>query len=151
MQAALEQARKAVELGEVPVGAVAVCRGEIIAETHNRVESAQDATLHAEILAIRAATTHLGRWRLEDVDIYVTLEPCPMCLTALMLSRVRRIYFAASDPRMGACGSIFDLSQHPALPKPVAVFGGLLESEARVILQNFFHTARKRQTTSPKE
>ncbi|MCL4152527.1 UNVERIFIED_CONTAM: hypothetical protein GTU68_003311, partial [Idotea baltica] len=116
MSEALNQAKAAASAEEVPVGAVAVYDGKLIARAHNLVESKQDATMHAELIVLREAASILKRWRLSDVDIFVTLEPCPMCASALMLSRVRTVYFGAKDPRIGACGSLFDLSQHAAMP-----------------------------------
>jgi tRNA(adenine34) deaminase len=142
MRLALLQAEKAAAAGEVPVGAIGVYRGAVIAEAHNLVEANQDATLHAEILVLRAAANQLGAWRLSELDLYVTLEPCPMCASASVLSRVRAIYFGAAEPRLGACGSLFDLVTHPELPHHPTVVGGILASECAELLQKFFRCRR---------
>ena len=144
MSEAIYEAEAAAAIGEVPVGAVAVHEGTIIARAHNLVEGRQDATQHAEIIVLQETAKLLGRWRLSDVDIYVTLEPCPMCASALILSRVRSLYYAAADERMGACGSMCDLCTHPALPAQTKVLGGILEAQSKELLQNFFQNARRK-------
>jgi len=143
MQAALDEARDAVTHGDVPVGAVAVYNNTIIARAGNQVEQRHDATLHAEIVVLQLVAAQFSDWRLSEIDLYVTLEPCPMCASALMLSRVRRVFFGAKDERMGAYGSLFDLGNHPALPQPNKIYGGLLENECRELLQTFFRCRRE--------
>lgn len=143
MSEAIAEAQAGADCGEVPVGAVAAYQGSVIARAHNLVESKQDATQHAEIIVLQKSAKLLGRWRLSDVDIYVTLEPCPMCASALILSRVRTLYYAAADDRMGACGSMCDLCNHPALPAQTKVLGGVMESQSKELLQKFFQKARR--------
>ena len=143
MRLALAEAQKAAELGEVPVGAVVVRNGQIVSQAHNEVEAARDATLHAEMLAIRRAAANLGRWRLDDCTLLVTLEPCPMCIGAMVLSRVKTLYFGAHDPRLGAVGSLFDLSEHPSFPHKIETYPGLLADTAQELLKNFFAECRK--------
>lgn len=143
MNVALDEAQRAAAAGEVPVGAVVVHKGEIIAQAHNEVEAERDATLHAEILALRRASAKLGRWRLDDCTLLVTLEPCPMCIGAMVLSRVKTLYFGAHDPRLGAAGSLFDLSDHPSFPHKIETYPGLLADTAQELLKNFFAECRK--------
>lgn len=143
MQEALAEAQRGLERGEVPVGAIAVRHGNIIARAHNEVEMQQDATLHAEMLVLRRAAQYCGAWRLTDIDIFVSLEPCPMCASALLLSRVNSVYFAAKDERMGAYGSLFHLGSHPALRQTDKIYGGLLEAESKQLLQSFFRCRRE--------
>lgn len=142
MQEALKQASLASTLGEVPVGAVAVHEGNIIASAHNEVEQNRDATQHAEILVLRRASEHLQRWRLDGVSVYVTLEPCSMCIGAMVLARVNALYFGAYDPRQGAVGSLYDLSNHPELPHSIPVSGGILASSSEAMLRAFFENQR---------
>ncbi len=138
MSAALEEARKAAAAGETPVGCVIVNgEGRIIAAAHNRTEELRDATRHAELEAIRAA----GDRRLEDCALYVTMEPCPMCAGAIMLSRVGRVIFGARDPRMGSCGSVINLFMENYGRSP-AVRGGVMEKECGGILSDFFAKLR---------
>lgn len=139
---ALREARKAGELGEVPVGAVVVRHGQVIGRGHNRTEGLQDPTAHAEILAITAAANHLGSWRLEDCTLYVTLEPCTMCGGAIVLARVPRLVFGAWDPKAGACGSVLDVVRRPELNHRVEVQGGLREVECGDLLRSFFRDRR---------
>jgi tRNA(adenine34) deaminase len=143
MKIALEQAQSAGQKGEVPVGAVLVKDGQMVAAAANQVEALPDASGHAEILAIREASLKLGRWRLDDTQLVVTLEPCPMCITAIILARIPEVYFGTFDPRMGACGSLFDLSDHKALPHQTKVFSGVLEKECSALLKDFFRELRK--------
>lgn len=144
MSEALKEATLAFEKGEVPVGAViSTPSGEIIARAHNLVELENFAGAHAEVLAIKAASSNLQSWRLTECTLYVTLEPCPLCISLCVLSRIKRIVFGCSDPRMGACGSLFDLSQHPSLPHHLDIQGGILEDECRNILETFFQKLRK--------
>jgi tRNA(adenine34) deaminase len=142
MRLALAEARKAAAAGEVPVGAVAVCGGEVIAASGNRVEAALDATCHAEIELLRACARRRGDWRMEDVDIYVTKEPCAMCAGAMVNARVRRVCYALPDPRSGACGSALDVTGFPGMLWQVAAAGGLEEAAARTIMQDFFRRVR---------
>ncbi|MDI6808580.1 MAG: tRNA adenosine(34) deaminase TadA [Candidatus Eisenbacteria bacterium] len=142
MRAALEEARRAVEEGEVPVGAVAVKDGVLIGKGYNQVESLNDATAHAEMIAITAASNALRSWRLDGVTLYVTLEPCPMCAGAILLSRVGRLVFAAKDPRLGACGSVSNLFDG-TLNHKVQLNSGVLEEEASNMLKDFFQELRE--------
>jgi tRNA(adenine34) deaminase len=143
MAEALSEARSAAALGEVPIGAVVVVDGEVVSRAHNMVETKLDATLHAEIIAIRRASENLGSWRLKGAALYVTLEPCPMCLGAMILSRIDKLYFGAHDPRLGSVGSCFDLSDYPGWPHAIEVYSGLLADESSQLLQSFFEGLRK--------
>jgi tRNA(adenine34) deaminase len=145
MEEALEQARQAASAGEVPVGAVVVKDGAIIARSHNLREAAQDPTAHAEILAIREAAQVLESWRLDGCTLYVTLEPCAMCTGALVLARVERCVFGASDPKGGFMGTLGDLSQHPGLNHRIEVTRGLAGEEAAELLRSFFKGLRNRK------
>jgi tRNA(adenine34) deaminase len=138
MLRALEQARAAERAGEVPVGAVLVHNGDIIAAAHNRPIGAQDPTAHAEIEALRAGARQLGSYRLTDTVLYVTLEPCLMCAAALVQARVRRVVFGAFDLQVGAAGSLIDLFRLPGLNHHVDVFGGVLEQDCGALLREFF-------------
>ncbi len=143
MQQALELARRAESEGEVPVGAVIVRDGELLAEGYNQPIGGHDTTAHAEIQALRAAGQKLANYRLSgDTTLYVTLEPCPMCAGALVHARIGRVVFAASDPRTGAAGSVFQILDHPALNHRAVVQGGLLAEEAAAMLQAFFRRRR---------
>ncbi len=146
MERALQEAARAAEAGEIPVGAVIVRDGEILAETHNLCETNKDPTAHAEVLAIREAAQKIGSWRLSDCTLYVTLEPCPMCTGAAINARVGRIVYAAKDPRAGACGSLCNLPAYPLECRPECV-GGVMETEARALLRAFFEAKRHRKTT----
>ena len=142
MRLALEQARRAQAAGEVPVGAVLVLRGEVLACGANRPISACDPTAHAEVEALRAGAKALGSYRLTDSVLYVTLEPCLMCASAIAHARVRRLVFGAWDPRAGAAGSMLDAFALPGLNHRVDVFGGVLQAEASSMLQEFFVSRR---------
>lgn len=142
MQIALKQAELAASLDEVPVGAVICCDGRIVSQTHNLVETTKNACAHAEILAIQQASQALGTWRLTTASLYVTLEPCPMCMGAIILSRIPKLYFGAWDERMGAAGSRFDLSQFPEFPSQVEVHPELLQEESEKLLKEFFRKKR---------
>ena len=142
MREALELARQASKRGEVPVGAVIVRGGAVLSRSHNARESSKDATAHAEVLAIRSASRRVGDWRLTDTTLYVTLEPCPMCAGAIVLARIPRVVFAASEPKFGAAGSVFDLLQEPRLNHRVNVVKGVLSEESRALLRSFFHERR---------
>ena len=145
MQAALEQARQAAALGEVPVGAVVVKNGQILAAAHNLVETNSDPTAHAEVLAIRAAAKKLSSFRLEQCSLYVTLEPCPMCAGAAANARMAEIVFGAGDPVKGAAGGALNLFYYN-LPNKPQVYGGVMEQECKALLQQFFKTVRKHKS-----
>ncbi len=142
MREALQEAAIALALGEVPVGAVVVKGREIIARAHNMMETSRDPTAHAEMLAIRAAASVLGAWRLEGLALYVTLEPCPMCAGAIVESRIPLVVFGARDPRAGAAGSIMNVLDTAALNHRPEVIGGVLEEECSGILKRFFQQQR---------
>ena len=146
MREALKTAREDPE--EVPVGAVVVRDGQIIARAHNQRETEeQDPFGHAEMIAMRRAAKVLGRRRLTDCTLYVTLEPCPMCAGAMLQAELGACFFAAFDPSMGCCGSVYDLTQDEAFPRRVPSAGGLLEEEAGEMLRSFFD--QKRNASSP--
>lgn len=138
MRLALDEARRATEHGDVPIGAVVVRNGEVLARAHNRREVDGDATAHAELLAIREASQIIGHWRLEGVTLYCTLEPCAMCAGAMVLARVPRLVYGAHDPKAGAGGSVLDLLSHPRLNHRVEVTGGVLASECAALIVEFF-------------
>jgi len=148
VRAALAEAEKAVDEGEVPVGAVVVREGTIVGRGHNQVERLQDATAHAEILAIGAAAATLGTWRLSECTIYVSLEPCMMCAGALVLSRIGLLVYAAQDPKAGACGSRIDVLGEPWLNHHVPVVSGVLAEESSRLLSAFFASKRKERERS---
>lgn len=145
MQAALEEARKAQALGEVPIGAVIVREGRIIAAGHNLRETLRDALCHAEIVAIHHACRILGGWRLEGCTLYVTLEPCPMCSGAIINARIGRVVYGARDEKAGCCGSVANLFAMPFNHHPV-IEGGVLEEECAGLLQEFFRSLRQKKT-----
>ncbi|GFN21685.1 MAG: tRNA adenosine(34) deaminase TadA [Thermoanaerobacteraceae bacterium] len=147
MQMALEEARKALREGEVPVGAVVVQDGEVIARAYNRRETTQDPTAHAEILALRQAAQRLRSWRLEGATLYVTLEPCPMCAGAAVQARLKRLVYGAPDIRAGAVDSVLNLVEHPHFNHRVEVVSGICEEECRLILQEFFAKLRREGMT----
>jgi tRNA(adenine34) deaminase len=142
MTEALATAGDALRAGEVPVGAVVVRSGVELARAANRTVRDQDATAHAESLAIRAASAALGRWRLDDCTLYVTLEPCAMCAGAIVLARVARVVFGAWDPKAGMVGSVGDVLRHPRLNHRPEVLGGVLEAECGALLRQFFAARR---------
>lgn len=142
MEMALEEARQAAREGEIPVGAVLVREGRVLARNHNRREQDRDATAHAEVLVLREACRQLGRWRLSDTALYVTLEPCPMCAGAIWNARVGRLVYGAWDSAAGACGSQFNLPAHPSLNFRTQVTAGVMEEECRKILQDFLKARR---------
>jgi tRNA(adenine34) deaminase len=139
---ALAQARAAAQEGEVPVGAVALIGGDVVAARHNEREGAADPTAHAEILALRDAAASVGGWRLSELTLVVTLEPCPMCAGALVAARVRRVVFGASDPRAGACGTLYNLCTDPRLNHELEVTGGVGAAECAALLSSFFAEKR---------
>src|SRR3954468_16278881 len=142
MRLAIEEARRAVEHGDVPVGAVVVLGGEPIGLAHNERERRQDPTAHAETLALRQAATRLGSWRLLDTVLYVTLEPCAMCAGAIVLARVARVVYGTADPKAGAAGSVLDVLAEPRLNHRPAVEGGVLAAECAALLTAFFASRR---------
>ena len=143
MRDALRQAEKAYAADEVPVGAVVVREGKIIARAHNQVELLKDATAHAEMLALTQAEAAVGDWRLTDCDLYVTKEPCAMCAGALVHTRIRRVVFGCADPVAGAAGSVVNLLQMPGFNHRCDITFGLLQDECAGILQNFFRRRRE--------
>ena len=149
MRAALRDARASAEADEVPVGCVIVHDGIVIGRGHNQTESLQDATAHAEIIAIGAASNALGSWRLTDCTLYVTLEPCAMCGGAIVLARVPRLVYGAFDPKAGACGSVLDVIHEPRLNHRVQVTPGVLADECGDLLREFFQRKRKRAEEEP--
>lgn len=148
MSAAIDQARAALLLNEVPVGAVVVCRGEIVSKASNRTMKEQDSTAHAELLALRSAAVYLGSWRLDGCTLYVTLEPCAMCAGAIVLARPDRVVFGAWDDKAGMCGSVGDLLRHPRLNHRPEVRGGFRSEECALLLRDFFR-ARRDSVDSP--
>jgi tRNA(Arg) A34 adenosine deaminase TadA len=148
MRAALELAREARAAGEVPVGAVVVKDGEIVGRGYNHPISAQDPTAHAEIVALRDASRHLGNYRLGGCELYVTLEPCAMCSGAIVHGRLDRLIYAAADPKTGACGSVIDVFANSRLNHHTVVTAGLLASEAGELLRDFFAARRLMGATS---
>ena len=144
MREALKEAQKAYDKEEVPIGAVVVLNGEIIGRGHNLREKEQDATLHAEIKAIRQANQVLGNWRLEDCELFVTLEPCPMCSGAMILSRLKKVTFGVFDPKAGTAGTFMNLLQDERFNHQVEVEHGVLEEECQQILKDFFKGLRER-------
>jgi tRNA(adenine34) deaminase len=142
MQLALAEAGRAPVHGDVPVGAVAVAGNEVIAVHHNERELRQDPTAHAEMLVLAAAARRLGSWRLTDVTVVVTLEPCPMCAGALLAARVGRLVYGAADPRAGACGSLYNLCCDPRLNHELPVTPGVMADESSALLQAFFAERR---------
>jgi tRNA(adenine34) deaminase len=143
MEYALKEAQKAFELGEVPVGAVIVYRDTVIAKGYNQVETLKDATAHAEMIALSAAFNYFGSWRLEGCTIYVTLEPCPMCTGAIVLSRIEKVVFGAFDFKAGACGSVYNIAEDGNLNHKVKVISGIMAEESQSLLRAFFSNLRK--------
>lgn len=143
MLLAIAQARKAAALNEVPVGAVVVKNGIVVAEGCNMRETDNDATAHAEVVAIRKACKRLGRWNLSDCELYVTLEPCVMCSGAIVYARIKRVVYGASDKRFGCAGSVYNLVQNEKFNHRASLAGGVLEEECLTLLQTFFKEKRK--------
>lgn len=146
MRLALAEAEKAAALGEIPVGAVLVCDGAVIARAHNTRESRRDPLGHAELTALREGARALGRWRLTGCTLYVTLEPCPMCAPALVQARVDRIVYGAMDPKLGAAGTVFNLVDRREFNHRPEVIAGVCEDEARETLRRFFERRRTGET-----
>jgi tRNA(adenine34) deaminase len=143
MRVALDAARVAEENGDVPIGAVIVHEGRLIARAYNQREQLKDPTAHAEIIALTQAASALGLWRLHGGTIYVTLEPCPMCAGALVLARLDRLVYGCTDPKAGACGSLYDICRDGRLNHRLAVTTGVLAEECTALLQEFFQARRK--------
>ncbi|MDQ1391066.1 MAG: tRNA(adenine34) deaminase [Acidimicrobiaceae bacterium] len=142
MALALEEAGRAADLGEVPVGAVVVLDGAVVARAHNEREVRHDPTAHAEMLALRAAAAAVGGWRLSGATMVVTLEPCPMCAGALVAARVGRLVFGATDPKAGACGSLYNLCADPRLNHELPIVRGILAEPSAQLLEAFFAERR---------
>jgi tRNA(adenine34) deaminase len=145
MRLALAEAEAAGAEGEVPVGAVVAKDGRVIGRGRNGCERLQDATAHAEIIAISAASQTLGTWRLEGCTLYATLEPCPMCMGAMLNARVQRVVYGALEPKAGACGSVCDLRAPPGYNHRLDAEGGVLAAEAGALLKDFFRKLRNRE------
>ncbi|WP_239480388.1 tRNA adenosine(34) deaminase TadA [Megamonas hypermegale] len=143
MREALKEAQKAFNIGEIPIGAI-ICddKGNIISRGHNLRETTFDATAHAEIVAIKKACQKLKNWRLSDLTLYVTIEPCPMCAGALFMSRIKRLVYGATDWRAGGCESVFNIVNNPYLNHQIETRAGVLEDECSSIVKNFFKQAR---------
>lgn len=145
MRLALEEANKAEQLAEVPIGAVVVLDNQVIGRGHNLRETTQDATTHAEMLAIKEACATVGSWRLEKAQLFVTLEPCPMCSGAMILSRVKEVYFGAYDPKGGTAGTLMNLLTDERFNHQAVVEGGILEEECGEVLSTFFRQLRAKK------
>lgn len=143
MQLALAEARKAADIGEIPIGAVLVCGEKIIAAAHNMRESWQDGTAHAEIIVIQEACKKLGRWRLSGCTLYVTVEPCPMCSGAIVNSRIDTVVYGCPDVKAGGAESIFNIITNPNLNHCAEVISGVCEEECAQVMKNFFQRRRK--------
>ncbi len=148
MREALQEAKKALVLGEVPVGAVVVLGDKIIGRGHNRKENDHDPTSHAEIIALREAAKRQKSWRLNGATLFVTLEPCPMCAGAMLQSRIERVVYGVDDPKAGAAGTLINLLQFPGFNHELKIVAGVLEKEAQELLQGFFSRMRKENKTS---
>lgn len=144
MALALDEARKAAAMGEVPIGAVVLCDGAVVARGHNRRETDHDPAGHAEFIAIRDAAARLERWRLSDCTVYVTLEPCPMCAGLMHQARIARCVYAAPDPKAGALGTLYDLHDDARLNHRFDVTKGILAEESSAMLKEFFGSLRRR-------
>lgn len=151
MREALKEAKKAAELGEVPIGAVVVKDGTIVGRGHNKTETQKDPTAHAEMEAIREAAKTLGGWRLLNCDMYVTTEPCSMCAGAIVWSRIENLYIGTMDPKAGACGSVFNIVQEKKLNHNVRVETGILQDECSEILKDFFRNLRRTKEQKPED
>ena len=151
MEKALNEAKKAVILGEVPVGAVMVLGNEIIAAAHNMKETLQDPTAHAEMLVIRAAAKALGSWRLSDCELYVTAEPCPMCMGAVLQCRLKRLVYGIWEARYGAVETTAYLKAHPMLYNGTEIYSGICEAECQAVMAAFFREQRKKTVARDKK
>ncbi|MDH4162794.1 MAG: tRNA adenosine(34) deaminase TadA [Nitrospirota bacterium] len=144
MRLAIAEAERAAAAGETPIGAVLVIDDKVVASAHNMRETWQDATAHAEALVLRMASTSLGRWRLPDATVYVTMEPCLMCAGALVLARIGRLVYGCRDERAGALGSVYDVVRDGKLNHVYRITPGVLETECRMVLQGFFEKLRQK-------
>ena len=149
MQEAIKEAIKASDEDEVPIGAVIVYENKIIARGHNQIERLKDPTAHAEIIAITSAANYLGTKWLNGASLYVTIEPCSMCAGALVLARVKNLYFGARDPKTGACGSVVNIVNHKKLNHRIKVVKGILEFDCSFLLKDFFSRKRLKQKRDP--
>jgi len=149
MQQAFAQAMRAFDQNEVPVGCVIVKEGRVIGRGYNQMETLKDPTAHAEILAIGAAATHLGDWRLDGCTLYATLEPCPMCAGAILNSRISEVVYAAEDKRLGACGSVLHLLNGRLINRSIPTTGGIMRDDALALIQDFFKERRKFKKQAP--
>jgi tRNA(adenine34) deaminase len=147
MYAALQEAEYAFKENEVPVGAVVIKDNKIIGRGYNQVEKLKDATAHAEMIAITAASNHLGEWRLDDCSIYVTLEPCIMCTGAILASRITELYYSVDDAKFGACGSVYNLVETGKTNHTLKVYSGIYSEESKKMLSQFFNNVRNKQNT----
>jgi tRNA(adenine34) deaminase len=151
MELALKEAEKAYDAGEVPVGCVIISHdNQILGKAHNQRETLQDPTAHAEVLAITQAAAALGSWRLENTRMYVTLEPCPMCAGAIILSRIQEVYYGAEDPKAGCVGSLMDLLSDSRFNHQPNVVPGIMREQCGGILSDFFRSIRKGKTSKPR-
>ena len=146
MQEALEEAKKAASMGEIPIGAVIIKDGQIVGRGHNETETRKDPTAHAEMLAIRQASQTLGGWRLLGCEMYVTAEPCCMCAGAIVWSRIQKLYIGTMDPKAGACGSVFNIPQEEKLNHYVEIETGIMQEECSCIMNDFFKQLRKKKS-----
>jgi len=144
MFAALQEAEKALDENEVPVGAVVIKDNKIIGRGYNQVERLKDATAHAEMIALTAAANHIGNWRLSECSIYVTLEPCIMCTGALLASRIKELYFSIFDPKFGSCGSVYNLAEDGKTNHKINVYSGIYSEESKKLLQDFFDNLKNK-------
>jgi tRNA(adenine34) deaminase len=145
MKLALEEAKKAAEIGEVPIGAVIVKNNQVIAKAHNKRETSQNAIAHAEVLAIQEACRYVGSWRLEGAKLYVTLEPCAMCSGAIVLSRIERVVYGAKDPKGGCAGTLMNLLKEERFNHQCDLTAGVLEQECGQMLTEFFRKIREKK------
>ena len=143
MREAIKEAYEAFGEDEVPVGAVIVQKGKIISRGHNQIERLKDPTAHAEMIALTSAANYLETKWLNEASVYVTIEPCSMCAGALVLARIKNIYFGAKDPKTGACGSVVNIANHKNLNHRIKIFNGILEDECACLLKDFFKRKRK--------
>jgi tRNA(adenine34) deaminase len=149
MESALREAEQALRRKEVPVGAVVIHKGKVIGKGYNQIETLQDPTAHAEMIAITAAASNLGGRRLEQCTLYVTLEPCPMCAGAAVLARIPRLVFGTADPKAGSCGTLYNIVQDDRLNHRVEVLGGILEPRCSALLTEFFQKLRSNGMGKP--
>ncbi|KRN88475.1 cytosine adenosine deaminase [Ligilactobacillus ceti DSM 22408] len=150
MREALYEAKRAQVIGEVPIGCVIVLDGEIIGRGHNLREHSQDATMHAEMLAIQEANNKVASWRLVDAQLFVTIEPCPMCSGAIINSRISEVYYGAPDPKAGTVGSLMNLLTDERFNHQAAVESGILKDDCRQIMQDFFRNIRRKRKKNKK-